>query len=522
AAAIAEMRRRKQRPAKPFALMFPSLASLAEFDLTSAQIEALTRHEAPIILLEKPAQSSLAPGLADELPELGVMLPYAPLFARILTEASHPIVATSANVSHAPIVADEQQQTVLTALADLILHHNRPIISPQDDSVIRFSPKHQQRIILRRSRGIAPNFFGHKQKAELSLIAAGADMKSAFGILHEGQYYLSQYLGDLSHYDTQLRYQTVSAHLQEVLIHHPTAVLTDKHPEYISRRIGQDIGSRANLDVHDFFHHHAHFAAVMAEHDLFEQEKVIGVIWDGSGWGGNAELWGGEMFEWEKPFMQRLGHIQTFPNLAGDKMAREPRLCSFAMLNDEKDVRAKFTEKELKIYDRLIQNASLQSSSMGRLFDAAASVLDICQKQGFEGEAAMKLEGLGYAFWRQNQLLPEGYPMDYDAPVLDGRKLLLAMLQDRQEGQRIGEIALKFHVTLCQFVAHIARKHQAKHIAFSGGVFQNALLVDLMIDSLEKDFSLHFHEQLSPNDENIALGQMALYQLRLQNMYAEN
>lgn len=509
--AVKTLRERKQRPFKPLAVMYPSLEHLKGFSLSDPQQKALTSSEAPIVLLPMPVPSELAPSVAPELRELGVMLPYAPLFELLLDKWQGPIVATSGNLSHAPIAHQPAEGEALLHIADAVLTHNRPIVVPQDDSVVRFAPGSHQRILLRRSRGIAPNYFPQQPQAARYLFAAGADLKASLGLWHEDQLYLSQYLGDLTHYDVQVNYGRIAQHLMEVVHARPTAVLHDLHTGYHSTRLAKEWAAKQSVPTHGYQHHEAHFAAVLGEHDLLEaQEPVLGVIWDGTGYGHDGQIWGGEFFRFEAKEMRRVAQLAYFPIIAGDRMAREPRLSALSILPGETVQQAQFSAMEAQLYQRLIEKANLHTSSMGRLFDAVASVLHIRQQQTYEGEAAMILEAQAAAFLQTGKT--EAYELAF--PAFAPQQLLRYILEDRQRGKCRGEIAARFHLTLVAWVASVARQQQTRRIAFSGGIFQNALLIDLLIEGLGSGYQLYFHQQLSPNDENIAFGQMMLYAMR--------
>jgi len=513
--AVATLRRRKQRPFKPLAVMYPSGAELsAHYHLSRAERAALDSPVAPIVLLRRREKTDLAPGIADELNEVGVMRPYAPLFERLLDALGGPIVATSGNLSHAPIAYQPEEGAALLAIADAVLSHDRPIVLPQDDSVFRFAPQSQQRLILRRSRGLAPTYFhGPMTLPSTSVLAAGADLKASLGLCHQGNLYLSQYLGDLSHYDTQQHYLRVAEHLRRVLHAQPEAVLHDLHPGYHSHRLAQAWAEAADLPTHAYQHHEAHFAAVLGENDLLRQpEPVLGVIWDGTGYGHDGQIWGGELLCYQRGEMQRLAHLDYFPVLAGDKMAREPRLSALALLPTEDGVLAPFSAVEQSLYLRLIEKGGLQTSSMGRLFDAVASMLGLRQRQTYEGEAAMVLEAEASRYLA-GHARPAPFALRFAAKNLDTAALLREVWQAHQAGETSGQVAARFHLTLPRWVEQVAEQQGLTRIAFSGGVFQNALLVDLMIERLSSQFSLYFHQQLSPNDENIAFGQMMLFAL---------
>jgi hydrogenase maturation protein HypF len=517
-AAVQRMRERKHRPEKPFALMFPGLDSLHAYYLDADQIAALEGPVSPIVLIRKPPDSTLAPGIAKGLTEIGVMLPYTPLYQWLLQGYGQPIVATSGNIHQAPIVFRDEEAASLLDIADWVLTNDRRIVVPQDDSVLRFTTRQRQRIVIRRSRGLAPNYFATQVKMpKINLWAAGADMKSSFGLLHEGNVYLSQYLGDLSHYDTERSYQQVQQHLQSVLGHRPAVILHDQHPHYASTRLAQDMAREQQVPVHACQHHKAHFAAVLAENDLIEAaDPVLGVIWDGTGLGEDGQIWGGELMVYANRAISREGHLAYFPVLGGDKMAQEPRLSALAILPEEPLCQQKFSLLEQQIYSQLRQKKPIQSSSMGRLFDAVASVLGVQDQQTYEGQAAMKLEALARAYWDQADVLPPPFPIVYHEKNLPTEALLQSLIAARPANNSAAYLSARFHASLIEWVRQSADRLQIKRIAFSGGVMQNAVLVDGLLERLGSEYELFFHQQLSPNDENISFGQMVLYLLAQQ------
>jgi hydrogenase maturation protein HypF len=525
--AVMELRMRKHRPSKPFALMYPSLEMLAEEALVSSEeARELTGPAAPILLLElkndrshKLAMNAIAPGLN----QVGAMLPYAPLFERLLYQLQRPIVATSGNRSNAPIVFDNDTAVrELPEIADALLCHNRDIVTPQDDSVIRFTSMYRQRIVLRRSRGLAPTFI--QKGLSLpgnSVLAMGALLKSAFALTHKGNLYLSQYLGDLENYDTERSFQLALDHLLDLFSAKPEAVLTDLHPDYFSTRLGQQLAAKWNVPVIQYQHHRAHFAAVLAENNLLqEQEPVLGVIWDGTGLGDDGRVWGGEFFRFEAgaaESMPRIAQLGYFPFILGDKMPREPRISALAACGDMPEAKTllepHFSPTEWSVYHRLLSKEdNLQTSSMGRLFDAAAALLGLSFRSSYEGEAAMLLENAALRVFQQKGYdgLPGLVSLDALTENLPPQAFLQPIAAGILRGEPAGELAARFHISIVDWVAYIARRQALRRIAFSGGVFQNAVLTDLLLHRLRDEFSLYFHRELSPNDENIAFGQVGL------------
>ncbi len=526
--AIQTLRQRKRRPSKPLALLYPSVDALAQDTLlTPHQIFELQGAVSPIVLAELKLQTThplCLPLIAPGQRHLGAMIPYAPLLELLMRRLPYPIVATSGNVSNAPIVFDNDTALrELPAIADAVLFHNRDIVTPVDDSVVRFSPTAGQRILLRRARGLAPTLVlpGFLAPAA-TVLGMGALMKSAFALVHQGNLYLSQYLGDLENFDTEHNFLLALQHLLTLFDTKPQHVVADLHPDYYSTRLGQTLAEEWGATFLQVQHHEAHFAASLTEHDLLQQgEPVLGVIWDGLGLGDDGHVWGGEFFRYHKGQIARIGHLEYFPYLLGDKMSREPRIAALAACHTilpqvQPLLHEQFTTTEWQVYQQVLSQPSpLQCSSVGRLFDAAAALLGLITRSSYEGEAAMLLENTAWAYFRQYGL--EAFfglapsPELYQCTPAD---LLLPIAQGRLNGEEAPYLAARFHAQLTQWIAQEAKYSGCRHIAFSGGVFQNALLVDLCIAYLGTKYKLHFHDKVSPNDENIALGQVALHTMR--------
>ena len=514
--AIRTLRERKQRPTKPFALMFSDWGPL---DLSPSERSLLESPSAPLLLVKKPEDLSLAPGIAEGLNEVGIMRPYAPLFEWLLAPYGKPIIATSANIHHSPIIYQDDEQDKLTLLADAVLSHNRKITLPQDDSVVRIAPLSQQRIVIRRSRGWAPSYVQNlSDLPKHSVWAAGADLKATMGFLHEGRVYVSQYLGDLSHADTESNYLGTRTSLEKLLQFRPKALVADLHPNYVSHHLARDWGEQLHISVDTVQHHKAHFTAILGEHNLFtKEEPILGIIWDGLGYGEDGNIWGGESFVYHRPFMKRMGHVKYFPSIAGDKMAREPRIAALCLLPKVKQAWEKFSSIEQQVYRKLLEKPSLKSSSMGRVFDAVASVLEIQDIQSYEGEAAMKLEALARNFLTQTGRFPTPYSGIQGRLTLPIQQLLATIHEDVKQGKEKEMLAAKFHITLADYVRSLADFLNLKHIACSGGVFQNAVLVDALVKCMTDRYQLYFHTAMSPNDENIAFGQLMYYTQKRSN-----
>ena len=520
---IERLRERKHRPTKPFAIMYPDISSM-EADVIIDEQAATWLHSevAPIVLLPKRrdgglqiAEKAVAPGLN----RLGCMLPYAPLLELILHDLGRPVVATSGNIHGSPIIYEDQQALEnLTGIADAVLLNDREIVLPQDDSVLSFTATNGRKVVLRRSRGLAPNYFNPElPMPKQAILAMGADMKSAFCMVADQRLYISQYLGDMENYLTQESYEKTLEKLMDLFRFSPELILVDQHPNYFTRQLGEKRARKDSCEIRSVQHHKAHFAAVLGENDLLETgTPVLGVIWDGTGYGDDGQIWGGEFFRYQAYQFERVAHLEYFPMILGDKMAREPRISAMSVCRQDEQLMAKLRDKfsaaEWQTYRHMLSGGdeTLLTSSMGRLFDAVACVILGVDRVSYEGEAAMLLESAasGHRLEQDISLSMSYFAGLEELPMDVPLYLLQKLVDDLSEGREPGECSLRFHITLVDLVRHMALKLNLHHLAFSGGVLQNVLLNDLLLQLLSKEFKLYFHRELSPNDENIAFGQV--------------
>ncbi len=522
ATAIKELRLRKHRPAKPFALMFPDTALLEKkVYLNEDEIHELKSVHAPIVLLriKDTAQSTLAlHEIAPGLSGIGAMLPYTPLYILLMEQHKKPIIATSGNISNAPIIfRDTDALNELSVVADYILVTNRDIVVPQDDSVIKYSRESQQRIMLRHARGFAPFYYGSIPVTDETVLASGAMLKSSFTLLHHRNIHVSQYLGDTENADAQNNFEYTVNHFLNLFKCKPQVLLTDKHPGYFSSQLSERLSKEWNVPLKKIQHHEAHFAAVLAENNLLDgHEPVLGVIWDGTGFGNDKQIWGGEFFIFHQNKFSRISHFEYFDWILGDKMAREPRVAALSVCKGIKEagelLYSKFSETEWSNYQKILSTNELKTSSAGRIFDAVASLLGLIDKTSFEGEAAMLLEEQALSYFSNNKKIPPSWldnEEQYNPVTI--QSILLEIIKDIKLGKSKDEIAARFHVMLVLLIDKIAVSFNCNKICFSGGVFQNALLNDLVIDFLGEESQLYFHKQLPANDENISFGQLMHY-----------
>jgi hydrogenase maturation protein HypF len=524
--AINRLRKLKNRPTKPFALMYHDVLMLSEdAELDIAEKYELESAASPILLLPLRedvwtplAINAIAPGLNS----IGVMLPYTPLYKLLLTRFNKPIVATSGNISNSTIIyKDKQAIEELSEISDLILLNNRDIVIPQDDSVVKYSRIKRQRIVIRRSRGLAPSYINPKLKlSDKTIMAFGAMMKSTFALLNSQNLHISQYLGSTDNLQAEENFKETFNHFLKLFNPQIDLVLIDTHPGYFTHHFGKKYAKEKNIPYLEIQHHKAHFAAVLGENNLFKStEKVLGVICDGTGLGDYGNIWGGEFFDYHNNQITRIGHIDKYPLIVGDKMIKEPRISALSVCRNlikTSIIQSKFSETELKIYQQLLSSQkNLKTTSMGRLFDAVSSVVINKDFQTYEGEAAIHLENAAYRYFHKNNItVYYSYLKNNKIPANFTEFILQNILNDITKGYDRDFIAAKFHITLAHYIHIFAKTKGYKKIAFSGGVFQNHLLIDLILMLMDDDYDLYFHKELSPNDESISFGQI-MYQLHI-------
>ncbi len=526
---IMELRQRKGRPHKPFALMYPSLELVkTHCQVSPLEEELLTSPEAPIVLLKrKPDYFNLWDSIAPNNPYWGIILPYTPLHHLLLCELNIPLVATSGNVSDEPICIDEGEAIQrLGHLADIFLVHNRPIIRPVDDSVVRVMAGRE--MILRRARGYAPfpiilKAESRRQEAEVnhspplppspSLLATGGHLKNTVAILRGDQVFISQHIGDLSNSQALGAFHQVIDSLKGLYDFEPQIIACDAHPDYLSSQFAQSQG----LPVVKVQHHYAHVLSCMAENGI--NVPVLGVAWDGTGYGDDGTIWGGEFLLITDNSYQRVAHFRPFKLPGGHRAVKEPRRIALGILYEvfgsfdgleSLPLFEGFSTQELKLIQQMLSrnlNAPL-TSSVGRLFDGVASILGVCQHTSFEGQGAIALE---YSIQENPnnrvyfyQILGTTFPL-----VIDWKLMIKGILDDVFLNLTVEEIAAKFHNTLVEIIIKIASKLREKQVILTGGCFQNKYLTERTIKRLTQEkFIPIWHQKVPPNDGGIALGQI--------------
>jgi hydrogenase maturation protein HypF len=535
AAVVRKLRERKQREEKPFAVMFPSIDAIrAECVVSLVEEHLLTSPAAPIVLLRRRAQwDAAAPEVrvcdvtAPGNPFLGALLPSNPLHHLLLRAVGSPVVATSGNLSDEPICTDEQEaEKRLDGIADGFLSHNRPITRHADDSIVRMVAGRE--LVLRRARGYAPLPIPFKSRpADASpVLAVGAHLKNTVALETGGRVFISQHIGDLETSQAFAAFQRATQDLPGLYGIKPKTIVCDAHPDYLSTKFALESGY-PTIRVQ---HHVAHVLACMAENEL--EPPVLGVSWDGTGYGTDGTVWGGEFFEilpvrqgrehsWQS---KRCAHLRPFPLPGGEAAVREPRRAALGLLFtifgeaafDMRYVPAirAFEPAELATLRRMLEDGinTPLTTSVGRLFDAVAALAGLRQVTRFEGQTAMALEHAAGDVeteetykWRVKTR--EDTP---DAPLqLDWQLLVEGLLGDVLGGERTGRIAVRFHNAMAEAVLAVATRISHERVALGGGCFQNRRLLERTLARLTSSgFRPYWPQRVPPNDGGIALGQV--------------
>lgn len=517
--AVLTLRQRKHRISKPFALMVGSVTQAEELaELNDMEKQVLKSAAAPIVLVKAKSDLNIAPAVAPQQSLLGLMLAYTPLHYLIMHGMERPIIATSANQHGEPICIDNHQAIEkLAGIADFFLCHDRAILRPLDDSIVRVIAG--KATVLRRARGYVPTPISLKNNISATL-AVGGQLKNTVAIAQGNQVILSQHLGDLEQLETAQQFEKTIADLSDFYNLNPQRVVCDTHPDYVSSQYAQ----RLSVPVQTVQHHYAHILSCMAEHQL--EPPVLGVAWDGTGLGADKQLWGGEFLSVTRQGFQRVAHLRPFPLIGGFQAIKEPRRVALALLYgcfDEElfteqyaHLVTQFSQSELKLLHGMLKKSlnCPQTTSIGRLFDGVASLLGLCQISEFEGQAAMALERAAMF-----EIYSESYSIELmtSSPLrtgshatneIDWQPLLLGILTDLPRLTK-EQIAAKFHQTLGKMIFAVAEKFELLPIVLSGGCFQNAYLVDAIENlNLEHGYPLFRHEKIPPNDGGLALGQI--------------
>jgi len=519
--AVAELRRRKARDDKPFAVMVPDLAAAADLcDLSHDAVAALTSPRRPIVLARRRPGAPVAPGVAPGLPELGVMLPYTPLHDLLMARVARSLVMTSGNLSDEPIAHEDGDAVArLGPMTDALLTSDRPIHIRCDDSVVRDVPSVGVQMV-RRSRGFAPEPIALPVPAARQLLAVGAELKSTVAVAKGSSVVASHHIGDLEHLPAYRSFLQAVDHLCHLAGVTPEVVVHDLHPEYLSTKFALEL----DLPLVGVQHHHAHIASCLVDNG--RDEEVLGVAFDGTGLGCDGSLWGGEFLVAGLRSWRRVGHLRPVPLPGGPMAIREPwrmgLVWAEAALGGEGAERygASADDRWPAVLALAGRPETVRTTSAGRLFDAVAALLGIRGKVSYEAQAAIELEAVAAAVAVEDApdypLAPAGAPTSGEGPVvLDPAPLVARVVAERGRGTPVAEVAAGFHAALGRAVAEtaaaLAGDAGLSTVALSGGVFQNARLTGVVAAHLAgSGLEVLVHRRIPPNDGGISLGQAAV------------
>ncbi len=529
--AVRRLRERKHREEKPFALMYPSVeAVLQDCEVAPMEERLLRSPESPIVLVRRrDALSALAPSVAPGNPMLGVMVPYTPLHHLLMRELGFAVIATSGNLSDEPICTDERDAVErLRGIADLLLVHDRPILRHVDDSIVRVMAGRE--MVMRRARGFAPLPVMLEEEMP-TLLGVGAHQKNTVALSVGRQVFLSQHIGDLETEQANLAFERVVESLEDLYEVTPVVVACDLHPNYVST----EYANRISAQPVRVQHHYAHVLGCMAENGI--AAPVLGVAWDGSGWGPDGTVWGGEFLKIDEYGYSRAARLRPLRLAGSERAVREPRRCGLGLLvetmGEEVYAHPKltplqaFSASELKIVATMLRQGlnSPWTSSAGRLFDGVASLIGLRQISRYEGQAAMELEWLAGKSDDRGRYDFALTPAAAETPAeLDWAPMVREILTEVARREKPETIARRFHNTLAEMIAHIAAEYPGVPVALSGGCFQNRLLTELTVARLEgAGIKVYWHQRVPPNDGGIALGQVvaAARQLRFEESARE-
>jgi len=521
AEAVAELRRRKRRDAKPFAVMVKDLATAHEYCFIDQYEEAwLTSPSAPIVVMRSKFNEELAGSVVHPgLDTLGVMLPYTPLHTLLFDAQIKVLVMTSANISDEPLITDNREALdQLKDVADYFLVHNREIVNPCDDSVMSVCPEGSPHFI-RRARGFVPRGIPIPINTD-PVLGVGGDLKNTFCLTRKGDAYLSQPWGDMTQFGNYQRFQVGLERFKRMLDVEPVTIALDMHPDYQVSRWGRQQTQYRQIEVQ---HHHAHLAAAMADNGL--GEEVLGLICDGAGWGTDQAIWGGEILRGDYRQFQRLAHLTYLPFPGGDQNSRKPvRMALIYLYSVMGEKGWKLAQKHLpdlswdeqEIIIQQINHSRnwLYTSSCGRLFDAVSAALGVCSWNSYEAQAAMQLEALAQPG------IMEGYPyritVEKGMYNMDTGPMWPELMRDRyKDNVPLPVISGKFHQTLIAMFTETLMKVREdtglNQVVLSGGVFHNQILLRGIISALGgQGFEVFYHQQVPAGDGGISLGQAVI------------
>jgi len=535
--AVQKLRNRKYRYHKPLALMARDINIISEYCyINDLEKQLLTSSAAPIVLLKIKDNSKLASDLAPGQNTLGFMLPYTPLHHLILRRMKVPIVLTSANISNEPqCINNEDAKDKLSKIADYFLLHNRDIVNRVDDSVVRVIDNKIQ--TLRRARGYAPAPIILPPGFEKipPILAMGSELKNTFCLLREGEAILSQHLGDLENASAFNAYQETLNLYLNLFQHKPEIIAIDKHPEYLSSKLGKELATVNNIKLAEIQHHHAHIAACMAENQIsLDTKPILGIAFDGLGYGEDGTLWGGEFLLADYQSFQRLATFKPMPMIGGKQAIYQPWRNTYSQLIKAfswEEIQEKYRDlaiikflenKDPKLLNQIIEKGinSPLTSSVGRLFDAVAAAIGICPEQcSYEGQAAIEMEAIADTNILNNdkETLNYSFKLEKSANIyyIDTSSTWREILDDIKQHISSSEIAAKFHqslaITTVKIVKQLKQENQFNQVILTGGVFQNQILLQQVKMRLEKlEINVLTHSIVPTNDGGLSLGQSVI------------
>jgi hydrogenase maturation protein HypF len=524
--ATGAMRERKHREDKPFALMAKNLeAARTLVELSPHEQEILQGRERPIVIAYRKPGAPVARSVAPRSRDLGVMLPYSPLHHVLLEDVGQTLVMTSGNVSDEPIVyRDDEALQRLSAIADLFVIHDRPIATRTDDSVVRATERRTPPLLIRRSRGYVPGSIPLPVQAARPLLACGAELKNTFCMAKGTRAWVSHHIGDLENFETLQSFRDGIEHFARLFGVRPEIVAHDLHPEYLSTKYALEREDSEPVAVQ---HHHAHLAACLAEHG--ELGPAVGAIYDGTGYGTDGTIWGGELLVGDLRTFERAGHLLPVALPGGEQAVREPWRMACAWLlaasGEEASVPRPIAEvvkpRSWRAVWELARSglASPSTTSMGRLFDAVAALCGVRMRVNYEGQAAAELESLCDRFERGAYSLPlRRYGEEV---ILDPRPTIVEVTREVEQGVRAALVAARFHNAVCAATAcaciSLAGQRNLDTVVLAGGSFQNRALLESVAASVGRaGLRVLAPERLPPNDGGISYGQAAVATARLQ------
>jgi hydrogenase maturation protein HypF len=511
---IVRLRTIKHRAQKPFAIMARDMKAVTSFaEVSQDEARLLISYIKPITLLSKSEKYYLSPQIAPDLHNIGVMLPYTGLHVMLFDEVQEPaFVMTSANPPNQPIITSNQEAlTKLGSVVDYFLLHNRTIAQRSDDSVVRFH--NTQPIIIRRSRGYAPQPVRLNHSVSRCALGVGAELMVTACVLLRNKAFFSQHIGDVENLETLEFLQDTIKHLTRLTNSHIDVIACDLHPEFNTTRLAHRLRNHYTCSLVPVQHHHAHIASLMGEHNIPE---MIGIACDGFGYGSDGHAWGGEILHCHPEGFKRLGHLQEQPLIGGDLATRNPLRMAAGILQGTQDIEpwllahSKYFphgRREVEVVLTQLKTSSLpQTTSCGRVLDAIAAILGICYERTYEGEPAIKLEAAALQGRNVVQLAPqhEGHTVN-TATLVD----TLFSLRDQYSVADLAYSAQTYLATgLAQLAVEAAERLQVKHIGFSGGVAYNAHITKTLQTIIENQrFTFVTHRQVPPGDGGISFGQ---------------